>query len=158
MKKVLKLLIVLLVVTILCGCGIKTEEERVIKCTASQKNLSNGYEIKSEYNIHAKGDVVKSVKTKEIVTSDQESILSYFETTLNSTYEKYNNEYGGYKYEIAKDGNTVTADVEIDYSKMDIAKFGNDNTVLKNYMNDNNELTVVGLKTMYKSLGATCED
>lgn len=158
MKKILKLIAVLLIITVLCGCGINSEEEKVIKCTGSQKNLANGYEIKSEYNIYAKGDVVKSVRTKETVTSEQESILNYFETTLNSTYEKYNSEYGGYKYEITKDGNIVTADVEIDYSKMDIEKFGNDNTVLKNYMNGNNELTVVGLKTMYKSFGATCED
>lgn len=157
MKNIVKVFAALIVVTLLCGCGAQ-EKERVIKCTASQNNLANGYEIKSEYNIYAKGDVVKSVKTKETVTSDQESILSYFQTTLNTTYEQYNNEYSGYKYEITKDGNKVTADVEIDYSKMDIEKFGNDNTVLKNYMNGNNELTVVGLKTMYKSFGATCED
>lgn len=157
MKRFLKLISVLLIVTVLCGCGIKSEE-KVIKCEASQKNLANGYEIKSEYNIYAKGDVVKSVKTKEIVTSDQESILSYFQTTLNTTYEQYNNEYSGYKYEITKDGNKVTADVEIDYSKMDLKKFSDDNTSLKSFMNDNNELTVDGLKSMYKSLGATCED
>lgn len=158
MKKFLKLVAVLLVVVILCGCGVKSEEEKVIKCTSSQKDLTNGYEIRSEYNIYTKGDIVKSVKTKETVTSDQESILSYFQTTLNTTYEKYNNEYGGYKYEVVKDGNIVTSDVEIDYSKMDIKKFSDDNTSLKSYMNDNNELTVDGLKSMYKSLGATCED
>lgn len=157
MKKIVKVFAALLVVTLLCGCGAE-EKERVIKCTASQNNLANGYEIKSEYNIYAKGDVVKSVKTKETVTSDQEAILDTFETTLNSTYGTYSKEYGGYKYEIVKDDNTVTSNVEIDYSVMDLARFANDNSVLKNYMNDNNELTVDGLKTMYKSLGATCED
>ncbi len=158
MKKFLKLVVVLLVVTILCGCGIKSEEEKIIKCISSQNNLANGYEIKSEYNIYTKGDAVKSVKTKEVVSSEQESILDYFETTLNSTYEKYNKEYGGYKYEIVKDSNAVSADVEIDYSKMDLKKFSDDNTAIKAAMNSNNELTVNGLKTMYKSLGATCED
>ncbi len=157
MKKIVKVFAALLVVTLLCGCGAK-EKEGVIKCTASQNNLANGYEIKSEYNIYAKGDVVKKVKTKETVTSDQEAILNTFETTLNSTYGTYSKEYGGYKYEIVKDNNTVTSNVEIDYSVMDIERFANDNSVLKNYMNDNNELTVDGLKTMYKSLGATCED
>ncbi len=130
MKKFLKLVVVLLVITVLCGCGTK-EEEKIIKCTSSQKNLANGYEIKSEYNIYAKGDVVKSVKTKEVVTSDQESILNTFETTLNSTYSTYSKEYGGYKYEIVKNGNTVTSNVEIDYSVMNLAKFANDNSVLK---------------------------
>lgn len=157
MKKIVKVFAALLVVTLLCGCGAE-ENERIIKCTASQNNLANGYEIKSEYNIYAKGDVVKSVKTKETVTSDQEAILNTFETTLNSTYGTYSKEYGGYKYEIVKDNNTVTSNVAIDYSVMDLARFANDNSVLKNYMNDNNELTVDGLKTMYKSLGATCED
>lgn len=157
MKRFLKLLTVLLVITMLCGCGA-TEKERTIKCTSSQKNLANGYELKSEYNIYAKGDIVKSVKTKEVITSNQETVLNYFETTLNTTYEKYNSEYGGYKYEITNDGNKVTSDVEIDYSTMNLKKFSDDNTSLKSYMNDNNELTVDGLKTMYKALGATCED
>lgn len=157
MKNIVKVFTALIVVTLLCGCGAE-EKERVIKCTASQSDLTNGYQIKAEYNIYAKGDVVKSVKTKEVVTSDQEAILNAFETTLNSTYETYSKEYGGYNYEIVKDNNTVTSNVEIDYSIMDLTKFANDNSVLKNYMNDNNELTVDGLKTMYKSLGATCED
>lgn len=157
MKNIVKVFAALIVVTLLCGCGAQ-EKERVIKCTTSQNNLANGYEIKSEYNIYAKGDVVKSVKTKETVTSDQEAILNTFETTLNSTYGTYSKEYGGYKYEIVKDNNMVTSNVEIDYTVMDLARFANDNSVLKNYMNDNNELTVDGLKTMYKSLGATCED
>ena len=63
MKKFLKLVVVLLVVTILCGCGIKSEEEKIIKCISSQNNLANGYEIKSEYNIYTKGDAVKTVNS-----------------------------------------------------------------------------------------------
>lgn len=159
MKRFLKLFVALLVVILLCGCGLKNEDERTIKCSGSQKDLSRGYEIKSEYNIYAKGKLVDKVKTKEMVTSDNESILSYFETTLNSTYEKYDNEYGGYKYQVTREGNTVTSDVEIDYSIMDMKKFIQDNTIAKSYVDeDNSKFTVEGLKRMYKSAGATCED
>lgn len=157
MKRVLRLFAVLFMVGVLCGCSLNSKE-RIIKCIGSQKNLQNGYEIKSEYNIYAQGNTVNKVKTKEAVTSDQDSILGYFETTLNSTYEKYSKEYDGYKYEIVKDGNTVTSNVEIDYSKMDMKKFVQDNTVAKSYVNDDSKFTVDGLKRMYKSAGATCEE
>lgn len=156
MKKVLKVFATLLVVVILFGCGASTEE-KVVKCTISQKDLTNGYELKSEYNIYAQGEVVKSVKTKEVITSEQESILSYFQTTLNTTYEKYNSEYGGYTYEVTKEGNTVTSNVAIDYTKMDLDKFSEDQSSIKSAINDNNELTVDGIKSMYQSMGATCE-
>ena len=153
----LKVFVALLTVAVLCGCGT-SNEEKVVKCTSSQKDLNNGYELKSEYTIYAQGDVVKSVKTKEVVTSDQESILSYFQTTLNTTYENFNKEYGGYTYEVVKEENTVTSNVEIDYTKMDLDKFSKDQSSIKSAMNDNNELTLDGMKSMYKSLGATCEE
>ena len=166
MKKLLKIFVTLLFVVSLCGCGTNSEEknassanedEKTIKCTISQNDLTNGYKLESEYSIYAKGDVVNSVKTKETVISDQESILSYFETTLNTTYEKYNSEYGGYTYEVIKDTNSVTSNVEIDYSKMDLNKFSKDQSSIRSAMNDNNELTVDGMKAMYESIGATCE-
>ena len=41
---------------------------------------------------------------------------------------------------------------------MDLDKFSKDQSSIKSAMNDNNELTLDGMKSMYKSLGATCEE
>lgn len=157
MSKVLKLLSVLLVVTLLCGCGA-TKEEKIVKCSLSKKDTINGYELKSDYNITAAGNIVKKVETKEVITSDTASVLDYFETTLNTTYEKFNKEYGGYTFTIKKEENTVVSDVSIDYAKMNLEKLSKDDSGMKAAMNGNNELTLDGIKAMYKSLGATCED
>lgn len=157
MKKALKILSVLLVVVILCGCE-GTTKEKIVKCSTSKNDVVNGYELKSSYVIYTKGDVVNKVKTTEIVTSNTDSILGYFETSLNSAYEKYSNQYGGYSYKVTKEENKVIADVTIDYTKMDLDKFAKDNPSIKSAMTDDNKLTLEGVKAMYKALGATCED
>ena len=81
----------------------------------------------------------------------------YLQSVLNQTYSKTNETYGGYDFKITKDGNTLTADTTIDYNKMDLKKYVEDNSSLKPYVNDNNMLTTDGLKTLYTSLGASCE-
>lgn len=157
MKNFLKVLSLSFIVMILCGCG-REEKEKVVKCNLSNNDVVNGYELKSEYTVFSKGDIVNKVETKEVVTSDKEEILSYFEKTLNDTYDKYNSEYGGYTYDVTKNSNIVTSNVTIDYSKMDLDKFSKDNSSIKPAMTDDNKLTLDGITSMYKSMGATCEE
>ncbi len=151
MKKLIVLLPVMLI--LLTGCGAK---EGTIKCTLSSKDAVNGYSLESEYNINYKGDYVEKVDTVEKVTSESEEILDTFKTTLNDTYSKMNDTYGGYDYNVTKDGDTVTSKVTIDYSKMDIEQFVKDQPSLKSYVDDN-KLKVDGIKDLYKTMGATCE-
>mgnify|MGYP004629330705 FL=1 len=155
MKKGVKILSVLLISFLLMGCE---EKEVVKKCTLSVNNTDNGYSLKSTYEIHAKNNVVNSVKTKEVVTSEKDSILSYFEKTLNNTYKKANDTYGGYTYNVKNDNNKVTSDVKIDYNKMNLKKYVSDNSVMKSYVNSNNKLTLKGAIKIYENLGATCKD
>ena len=41
---------------------------------------------------------------------------------------------------------------------MDLDKFSEDQSSIKSAMNNKNELTVDGMKSMYQSMGATCEE
>ena len=156
MKK--NILISLGIILSLClmGCS-KEAKESTINCSLTSNNTASGYSLKSTYTIYAKKGEVEKVVTQEVVTSESSTILSAFETTLNQTYSKTNETYGGYTYKVTINGNTLTADTTIDYNKMNLAKYVEDNSSLKPYVNDNNMLTVDGLKTLYKSLGATCE-
>lgn len=151
MKKLIVLLPVMLI--LLTGCGTK---EGTIKCTLSSKDAVNGYSLESEYTINYKGDVVESVDTVEKVTSESSEILDTFETTLNSTYSKMKETYGGYTYDVSKKDNTVTSKVTIDYNKMNIEQFVKDQPSLKSYVEDN-KLKVDGIKSLYENMGATCE-
>ena len=119
MKKFAKVLVVFIGIIFLAGCNKNT----VTKCTLDSDQSANGYTLSSEYLIYATGSVVNSVKTTEVVTSDNETILNYFEKTLNSQYEATNKSYGGYKFDIKKEDNKVTSNVTIDYNKMNLKKY-----------------------------------
>lgn len=154
MKKSIKL-ISLLSILLLCGCGNK--EVLVTKCTSSQNNSQANYNLKSEYTVYSQKGVVNKVESVETVTSDSESILDYFEKYLNSTYEQINKTYGGYTNKVVKNDDQVISKTTIDYKVMDMAKYVEDNSAMKNYVNNKNELTLEGIKSAYQSMGATCE-
>lgn len=154
MKRLLKLITICFVVCLLCGCG---EKEKIVKCTLNKKDVINEYELKSEYVITTDGKIVKKAETTEIITSDKASILSYFETSLNDTYKKMNNAYGGYTYDVSKNDNKVTSKVTIDYAKLNLEQLGKDDASIKSALNDKNEITLDGLMSVYKAMGATCE-
>lgn len=154
MKNIFKFLSVFVLVLLLTGCFDKKD---VSKCTLNNDQSASGYTINSTYNIYSTNGVVNSVETKEIVTSENTTILAYFEDLLKKQYEAANKSYGGYKFEVSKSDKKVTSTVSINYDKMDLAKFIKDNTAMKSYVNKSNKLTLEGAKKLYESLGATCK-
>lgn len=152
MKKFL-FIIPVLVVSLLVGCGNKGG---TIECTLSSKDVVNGYELNSTYKIKYTNDYVNSVETVEVVSSDNSEVLDYFKKNLEDTYKKTNENYGGYDYNVTKDQNKVTANVTIDYSKMNLDQFIKDQPALKSYTKDG-KLLVDGVKSLYEAMGATCK-
>ena len=152
MKKLIKFLAIGVGIALLSGCN-----NNVVTCTLESNDTTSGYSIKSTYEIHSKNDVVSKVKTTEEIKSENDSILDYFESSLNSQYEVSNNQYGGYKYKVTKKNNTVKSVSTVDYNKMDLEKYINDNSALKEYVNSDNKISLKGIKTLYESLGATCK-
>lgn len=162
MKKIAKILVVFVGVIFLAGCDTNDlfgsiNNKSITKCTLDSDQSANGYKLNSEYNIYATGNVVTSVKTTEVVTSDKEEILKYFQNTLNTQYEAANKSYGGYSFDIKKSDNKITSNVTIDYNKMNLKKFVQDNASMKSYINKDNKITLSGAKKLYESLGATCK-
>ena len=166
MNKRFKILFVLLSIFLLVGCSSENNEEKkeknetkddsIIKCSISKMEVED-YSISSSYEIHSTDGVVDKVTTIETVETDDESILSTFEEQLETTYETANETYGGYTYKIEKDDNKLTCTVEIDYKEMNLEKYVEDNPIMKSFTNENNKITVTGIKTIYESIGAICE-
>ena len=146
MKKIIGSLFLILVFSI-TGCGNK---EATIECNLNSKDPSNNYELKTDYIIHAKGDIVEYVETTETIISDKESVLNYFKEYVESTYKSMNDSY-------TVDGNKLVSTTKIDYNKMNMEKFIKDNTAMKSYVNKNNQLKVEGVKKIYEQLGAVCK-
>jgi epoxyqueuosine reductase QueG len=156
MKKKIKLLSIFVFLILFTGC---TKEKEVVKtCTLTSDQSSYGYKLTSTYEIHAKNNYVENVITKETITTDEESIISYFVDYLNKTYKKANKTYGGYTYSVDKTDNSVTANVTIDYNKLNLKKFIKSNSSIKNYIGKNNKIKLDGVIKIYEKLGAKCED
>lgn len=153
MKKIISTLFLVLVFS-LTGCGNK---EAVIECNLNSKDPSNNYELKTDYIIHSKGDIVEYVETKETVISDKQSVLEYFKEYVESTYKSMNDTYGGYTNETKLDYNTLVSTTKVDYTKMDVEQFVKDNTAMKSYVNKNNQIKVEGIKKIYEQMGAVCK-
>jgi uncharacterized lipoprotein YehR (DUF1307 family) len=154
MKKFVKLTFAFMLVVLLTGCLGK---DKVTKCTLKSDQSASGYKITSEYNVYSSKDEVNKVVTTETVESKNNTILAYFEKQLKSQYKANNDSYGGYKYEVTNKDGKVVSKVTIDYSKMNLNKFVKDNPAMKSYVNKSNKITVKGIKSMYQSMGATCE-
>lgn len=154
MKKVLRVIVISILMMFLVGCDSKKE---VVKTCTLEKSVS-GYSLNSTYKIYATGNEVKKVETEEVVTSDNESVRNYFETQLNNSYSTASKTYGGYTYDVTNKDNKVTSKVTIDYEKMDLDKFIKDNESIKQFLNKKNKITLDGVKSIYSTLGATCEE
>lgn len=154
MKNIFKILFVFIIIFLVSGC--KSEKEIVKKCELNSNQSKLGYSLKSKYEVHAKGDVVNKVITKEVITTTNTKVLDTFDKYLKDTYKESNDKYGGYKYKLTRKDNKITSDVTIDYNKMNIKKFIKDNSAVKDYTNKVNKITLDGVIKMYEKLGATC--
>ena len=155
MKKYLPLGLLLICMLVVSGCQEK--KDYVVKCTLSQNNVLGNYQIESTYEITTDGKIAKSVKTVEVVTSENETLLNTMSETLNTTYETMNNAYGGYVFDVDQETGKVVSTVTIDYTALDLEKLLSDQPSMKNYTNEDNQLTLEGLQNMYTTMGATCE-
>ena len=153
MKKIFKISFVFMLAILLTGC----KKQVVTKCSLSSDQSPSGYTIETNYQIYSIDNEVNKVKSIEVVESKNKTVLSYFKKQLEEQYKSYNKEYGGYEYNITNKDGKVTVDLTIDYTKMDITKFVNDNPAMKEYVNKDNKITLKGIKAMYNSIGATCK-
>ena len=156
MKKFIGGICIFLLVLLVSGCG-EEQKELTRKCTFTSNNLAQGYVLDTVYTIYYQGNVVNKVVSLETVTSSDSSILDYFETTLKNTYNQYDQAYGGYVNNISVNDGKLVSETTIDYNEMNLEKYVQDNSVMSNYVNDDNKITVDGIVAIYKATGAVCE-
>ncbi len=150
MKKICIIITLLFMCFLLTGCGIKTTN-------CSLNNKQSNYEINTNYSINSKEGIVKNIKINQTIKSNDKKILKDFEKQINNQYEYNNRLYGGYKYSIKISEKELNSNVSINYSEIDMEKFVKDNAAMKEYVNNKNQLTLEGIKKLYRSTGAKCE-
>ena len=111
-----------------------------------------GFKISADGEEFGKVDLAAFASTFSHIECGEEMLREYAHVLVN----------GSETYYFDEDGNIVDGDGEfrkeiMSYEIVDIEKYGKDNATIKNYLNDKNEFTLEGMKTLYTTLGATCE-
>ena len=157
MKKLAYGFLVLLCVVFITGCGSDDSSSyKTEKCT--NKMSTNDMEYTADYELRLKDDThVKSVKTTETIKSSNSDYLDTTKKSIEDLYDNVNKKYGGYSCSVKISGDTLTSECVIDYDKMDLKQYIQDNPTAKVIVDDDYKATVEGLKSTYKALGAKCD-
>lgn len=175
MKKYLNIIFVLLMSITLVGCNNneKTNENNpngyigeenntnaptTITCKLEKEDTANAYKLVTTYELTVENDLVTKNKMKEVVTSSKEETLDYFKNYMETTYKTMNEKYGGHEYKVTTNNNQVIANTTIDYNKTDMKKIIEDDSSMKLMVNEDNKVTLSGLKEVYETIGITCEE
>ena len=144
----------LLIITVLVVCMIVFRDRKMI-CTLQSKQ--DNYTIDTTYTIFYRKNIVQNVKINEIVSSDDSTILDQFESDWEEQYKYNQDTYGGYTYIINKKKGKVVSNVKVDYQEMNMKRFLRINNAMKEYVNENNQVTISGIQKMYEQSGAICK-
>lgn len=153
--KIFKCLLLIIICLLLVGC--KNEKSVSNTCKLISDQSANGYKSTTKYVIYSKDGVVKTIEQTEVVESNNKNILDFFSKQYEKQYNNYSDTYGGYTYTGKIDNNKLTSKIVIDYNKVDMKKYIEDNNGIKKYVNKNNMFTLDGIIKMYKNIGATCK-
>ena len=155
-KKLLLGIVIGIIVLIIVVILFILLSRKTLTCTFKSDQSSNGYSISANYVVKAKYGIVQRVKINEVITSKDSKVLNKFEKQFNKQYSYNKKTYGGYKYKITNNNDKVTSNVTIDYNKLDMKQFIDNNAAMKEYT-ENNKLTLDGAKKMYEATGAVCK-
>lgn len=145
MKKICLLLLLLVV-----GCSKET------KCYLTVDNEYDNYLRNVTYIIHSDNQYVKTISIEENITSNDKSMIQYFKSYNDVLYENYSNIYGGYEYKITSNNKKVSITASIDYSKVDMDIYKENNSSYSGYFNKG-RISTKGMKKMLEDKGYTCK-
>lgn len=153
MKKIKYLLLVVFAAILVTGCN----NNKTLKCTVEKELGTIKYTAVYEIE-YTSDEIVKSVVTTEKLISEDSDYLAESKTAAEDLYGSYDNAYGGYKYNVSINGDTLTSKCTVDYTKMNVKKYVEDNPSLTNFADENNNVKLSGVKSIYSQLGAKCEE
>ena len=150
MKKILGVGL-LVSVFLLTGCGKNTVKTMVCDSTAKQGNI----DMVLHYEVTYSGDYVKTVNTKEQLTSSSTATLEGYKKQIETLYKNFDG-IDHYSYNIDLKDNTLTSTVSIDYEKVDIDKILAVDSSTEQLIK-NGKININDIKEVYEQVGATCK-
>lgn len=144
----MKKMLIFLIIPLLCACT------KSMTCTID--NRLDNYYSNVTYKITYRNNRVLNTKINGKYVSESDELKNYFETFLKTNYSFLKKQYNGYTFDIKKNSNTITYNVNIDYTKIDLKKMAKNGDLDSSYL-IGNDLTLDGAKEMYEKIGASCK-
>lgn len=139
-------------IVLLTGCS----KDEYFICKIDLHNEQMEYHLNATYKVYYKNSYVTKIEKNEIYETDNEDTYNYFNEAKNLEYLNLNNLYGGITHTISLEDDKVILDATYDMSIVDIKKMLKNKYIDRYYVIGNN-LTVGGIKNIYKEKGATCD-
>lgn len=152
MRKFIRILICIISLVILTGCG----KDKYYTCKINIDNEIQKYSLNGIYKIYYDGNYVTKIEKSEIYTSSEADVLNYFKTSKELYYNNLKDIYKGYEYKINLTDEELTLDINVDLSKLNIKDMVYDGYINEYYV-ISNALTTSGAREYYKSKGAICD-
>lgn len=168
-----KLFLIMLFLMLLTGCGESLKEDELKNelldsiemedinanyiCTCSIENDNDNYNLAGKYAITLNDKkLVTNVKSIEIIESNNENVLNYYETYLNSNYRRISM-YNGFIYEVKRENNHLITSVDIDYKEIDKEAFLTDYPDMAEYITKDKDFTEESIINYYKKNKINCK-
>lgn len=153
MKKVKYLVVLLLGILVITGCGKEEATSSTMVCTRTISQDAVSMDLK--YTVTYQGDYVEKVESVEKVTTDATDELEKYKTTIEDTYKPYTSiKY--YDTDVKIEGNTLTSTVVIDYSKIDYNEFTKIDSANGQLFTEDGKVKLETMESLYTTIGATC--
>ena len=153
MKKVFSVLVLVGGVFLLAGCD-KEATEKTLVCTRTA-TVADGVKADLKYEVKYKGDYVTTLNSVEKIISDDKEYLELYKEQVEAIYEPYK-DVKHYEYEVKVDGDTMTSNVNVDYSKIDTDKLLEIDSANSSLIKDG-KVSIDDIKALYESVGTTCK-
>lgn len=156
MKNKFLIILPVFLVILATGCTDKKESGKKMSCTLNVENSYEDYTIELSRNIYYDSNKkVTKTTAHDIISSSNNATLNKYEESFNRVKNMYKNvKY--YDVSVSKNGNTVTAVTNVDYTKVDTKKLAE---ITKNdtFFEKDGTLKLSTIKKAYEDSGLTCK-
>lgn len=143
-----------------CGCqknkNLKKGDTKSLSCIYTQSDVNKTYESKSASDVYSKDGYVTKVVSKENIIASDKIALESLENSYKALYDSMNEKFKGFTYDIKKEESSMTCNLTIDYTKMDVLSYVEESDSLAKYFEDG-KIKMESIKELYKSIGAYCK-
>ena len=152
-KKIYILVATIIIIVFVIGLYIFKTNTGTLVCTIN--SLERGMMFETEYVATYKNRKVKTLKSVEKITFDDEGMLEEYKDTLEDMYKIYN-EIEYYENNISIKNNTLNSVTTINYEKINIKQLIKLDSNVENLLDDNGNILMSKLRKQYINAGASC--